>query len=230
MILTCEHGGNRIPREFKTYFESAGRALASHRGLDIGALTLARLLSRKLETPLHYSETSRLLIDLNRSLGHENSFSKYSRKLSESERERVVNLHYLPYRREVERAIQKQKRFCLHVSIHSFTPILNGEKRNCEIGILFDPKRKSELDFATKLRDLLSVLLPHLRVRFNYPYNGTSDGFPTTLRKSRPASSYAGIELEIRQDLLKKMITRKTIADFSNLLAIAIEGARAETN
>jgi predicted N-formylglutamate amidohydrolase len=225
MILTCEHGGNRIPKEFRPAFSRARRALDSHRGLDIGALALARLVSKNLGAPLFHSEVSRLLIDLNRTLGHENSFSDYSRSLSDEQKRRIVSRHYLPYRERVERAVKRQKQFCLHVSIHSFTPVLHGVKRNCEIGILFDPKRKSEMQFAENLRDHLATLAPDLRVRFNYPYRGTSDGFPTTLRKSRPASRYAGIEIEVRQDLLRKMISKKTLSAFANLLAHAIESA-----
>ena len=41
---------------------------------------------------------------------------------------------------------------------------------------------------------------PELSVRFNYPYLGKADGFPTYLRKLFP-DNYSGIELEVNQKL-----------------------------
>ena len=40
-----------------------------------------------------------------------------------------------------------------------------------------------------------------MKVRFNYPYKGTSDGLTTTLRK-KFGPRYVGIEIEINQKLL----------------------------
>jgi hypothetical protein len=33
----------------------------------------------------------------------------------------------------------------------------------------------------------------------NYPYRGTADGLPTTLRRAHPDARYAGIEIEVNQ-------------------------------
>ena len=41
IVLTCEHGGNRIPAAYAAYFQSAGAVLDSHRGFDAGALAVA---------------------------------------------------------------------------------------------------------------------------------------------------------------------------------------------
>jgi hypothetical protein len=54
------------------------------------------------------------------------------------------------------------------------------------------------------LRRELSQALPHLRVRRNRPYRGTSDGLTTHLRRRFAAKDYAGIELELNQALLGK--------------------------
>ena len=48
LLLTCEHGGNRIPPEYRALFRGATAALASHRGWDPGALALARRLGLKI--------------------------------------------------------------------------------------------------------------------------------------------------------------------------------------
>jgi hypothetical protein len=43
---------------------------------------------------------------------------------------------------------------------------------------------------------------PELRVRYNYPYRGNTDGLGTWLRNRHPASRYLGIEIEINQRLV----------------------------
>ncbi len=228
MILTCEHGGNEIPREFEHAFKGARGVLNTHRGLDIGALDLARRISKNLGTPLTYSCTSRLLVDLNRSLESETLFSEFSKPVLMAKRERILARYYHPYRKKVEARVAKERGFKLHLSVHSFTPVLQGKRRECEIGILFDPARKSERTFAMSLRKRLAVVLPAMRVRFNYPYKGTGDGFTASLRERYPDERYAGIELEIRQDLLKKMSTRRTIDSFAGVLSISLGGAAQE--
>jgi hypothetical protein len=45
----------------------------------------------------------------------------------------------------------------------------------------------------------LKARAPDLKVRRNYPYSGTSDGFTAYLRRRFPAGVYIGIELEINQ-------------------------------
>ena len=69
-IVTCEHGGNRIPAPYRPLFARHAALLATHRGYDPGAQQMARALAVALHAPLVTATVSRLLIDLNRSLGH----------------------------------------------------------------------------------------------------------------------------------------------------------------
>jgi predicted N-formylglutamate amidohydrolase len=87
------------------------------------------------------------------------------------------------------------------LSIHSFTPKLDGQVRNCDVGILYDPKRPMEKTVAADLKRALVSMDGVLRVRWNYPYRGIADGFTTHLRKRFSKSRYAGIEIEINQQL-----------------------------
>jgi predicted N-formylglutamate amidohydrolase len=86
----------------------------------------------------------------------------------------------------------------VHLGIHSFTPVLNGKPRNTDIGILYDPARPQERVYANVIKNEIKRLYPHMKVRFNYPYKGTSDGLTTSLRK-KFGSRYVGIEIEINQ-------------------------------
>ncbi len=42
ILITCEHGGREIPKEFQQHFDAHQELLETHRGWDIGALELYR--------------------------------------------------------------------------------------------------------------------------------------------------------------------------------------------
>lgn len=200
-VITCEHGGNQIPVRYRRYFANAGVALASHRGFDPGALVLARKFSKRIGVPLHFAVVSRLLIELNRSLGHPSLFSEFARALDNGAREELLNRYYHPYRNNVESACVKtiaRHNVCFHLSVHSFTPVLNGVVRNADIGLLYDPSRPFESQFARHWQQQIRMARPDLNVRLNYPYRGKSDGLTTYLRR-KLGNRYLGIELEVNQ-------------------------------
>jgi predicted N-formylglutamate amidohydrolase len=202
VVITCEHGGNRIPASFRRLFDGKESVLESHRGYDPGALALARRCAAVLGAPLFYSTISRLLVELNRSIGHPSLFSKVTKLLPSEERKVLLDRYYRPYRDEVERVISEQtrrRRRVLHLSVHTFTPVLDGRVRRADVGLLHDPKRIGETGFCDAWRRCLKLVAPDLRVWLNYPYRGTADGFTTYLRKRFSASRYLGIELEVNQ-------------------------------
>jgi predicted N-formylglutamate amidohydrolase len=165
-----------------------------------------------LACPRFEGKHSRLLIDLNRSLHHPkvipgDSFGlpvPGNQDLSARERQRRIERYYVPYRHEVEAAlsdvIQGRDRV-IHLSVHTFTGRLHGVTRNADIGLLYDPARRAEKEFAKLWSKGLRVA--GLRVRFNYPYPGRADGFTTSCRRKFEPAAYLGIELEVNQDLLR---------------------------
>lgn len=204
LVLTCEHGGNRVPAAYAALFRGAGRALGSHRGLDRGALAAARHLARALRAPLVAATVTRLLVDLNRSRGHPRLFSQFSAGLPAAGRARLLARHYEPYRARVAAAIGAGLAGggrVLHVSVHSFTPVLGGVRRRADVGLLYDPARAAEARFCARWQAALAAAAPGWTVRRNYPYRGTSDGQVVELRR-RFGARYAGVELEINQALL----------------------------
>ncbi|MDO6760130.1 N-formylglutamate amidohydrolase [Tamlana sp. 2_MG-2023] len=203
LILTCEHGGNHIPEDYSAYFNSFRDVLETHRGYDLGALDIFKSLEPLSDYSL-FSETSRLLIELNRSLYHNHLFSEASKKLSKVEKKTLIDTYYLEYRTTVENKIEQyilnNEDAVVHLSIHSFTPILNQEERNCDIGLLYDSKKTAEKTFCSLLKKELQANAPEIKVRFNYPYLGKADGFTSYLR-SVFHKRYLGIEIEINQKL-----------------------------
>ncbi|PKO61840.1 MAG: N-formylglutamate amidohydrolase, partial [Betaproteobacteria bacterium HGW-Betaproteobacteria-17] len=102
LLITCEHGGNRIPARYRPLFAGFEALLQSHRGYDPGALALARDMAKELAASLFVSTTSRLLIDLNRSISHPRLYSEATRNAPASVRRDIRENHYLPYRSKVE--------------------------------------------------------------------------------------------------------------------------------
>jgi predicted N-formylglutamate amidohydrolase len=207
LLLTCEHARNVIPPTYRRHFDSeaAKRALVTHAGFDLGALNLARALQRTFGAQLFEGEVSRLLVELNRSAHHPKLWSKFSSALIETEKQAVIAKYYAPHRDTVSRYIAslgRTKPAVLHIGVHSFTPSLDGKVRNADIGLLYDPRRRSEQAVCIRWQEAIKSVQPALRVRRNYPYRGSSDGFTTSLRQQFGPDRYLGVELEINQALL----------------------------
>lgn len=205
-ILSCEHAVNTVPQAYHHLFIEGQATLNSHRGIDFGAAEITRILASGLNCPSITAKTSRLLIDCNRSLHHRQIFSEFSASLSAEEKKALIGRYYQPYREAVGHLIKQtlcKTKPVIHLSIHSFTPELEGIIRQTEIGLLYDPQRKQEAHFARQWQKSLARHAPGLRVRMNYPYRGSADGLTTALRKQYPESSYLGIEVESNQGLVK---------------------------
>lgn len=205
IIISCEHAGNRVPEEYSFLFEGADEILNSHRGWDPGSLELAQILSEKTSSKLFSYPFTRLFIELNRSIGHPELFSEFTRSLNQSEKQAVIEKYYRPHRDKVAEVIQQnatRNRPTVHISVHTFTPILEKKERNFEIGLLYDPRRRVEKNICQIWKSLLKEIFPDFRIRMNQPYKGVSDGFTTFLRNIFEETLYMGIELEVNQRLL----------------------------
>lgn len=199
MLLTCEHAGYDVPDQYRPLFKDADLILNSHRGWDPGALELAETLSELWNVRLHSYSFSRLLIELNRSEHHQKLYSEFTRSADKEIKKNLLEQIYRPYREEILNEVRESilnSGLLVHVSVHTFTPVLYGKNRDFDIGLLYDPGRSTEKQIAAGWKTGLSK---HFRVRMNQPYKGTSDGLTTTLRNCFPAEQYIGIELEVNQ-------------------------------
>lgn len=197
LIVSCEHGGNRLPARFRNAFSR--RFLDTHRGYDPGALALARDLAAATGAPLFYSSVSRLLVELNRPLGHPQVFH---RDFAPRTRDALLKRYYFPYWRAIENSVAnaiRRGRRVLHLSVHSFTPRFRGTRRTTDVGLLFDPRRRAEVAFCRRWRAALLEQDPRLRVRYNDPYAGTFPSLVDSLRKAFGARRYVGIQIEVNQ-------------------------------
>jgi predicted N-formylglutamate amidohydrolase len=191
-----------VPAAYRSLFLDAESVLQSHRGWDPGALALAKTFQRRLSAPLVSTHVTRLLVEPNRSVGHRQLFSEFTAALDEAAKRRILARYYHRHRERVETWIARRVAEgirVLHLSLHTFTPQLDGQFRKADVGLLYDPQRHWEKTLCHQWRGEIKRLVPDLSVRRNYPYLGAADGFTTHLRRRFPRERYAGIELEVNQ-------------------------------
>ena len=202
VLITCEHGGNDVPWEFKGLFRGHEALLESHRGWDPGTLHLASRMSSALGAPLLPATVTRLLVDLNRSPDNPEVFSEVTGPLPHMERQRLLEHYHRPHWDAVRRAIERgvDERGCvLHFGVHSFTPVLHGDRRRADVAFLYNPEREEERGLADISVSSLALMLPEHVVLHNDPYRGDADGLTTAMRREFDESQYLGIEIEVNQ-------------------------------
>lgn len=216
-IITCEHAVNTIPNAYQHLFQEQPDVLNSHRAIDFGARDIARQFSQQLKCPLFEATTSRLLIECNRSLNHSQCFSEFTQELTEEGKQNLIDEYYQPFRQVAETYISdaiKKGIQMIHLSIHSFTPVFNNIPRTTDIGLLYDPSRHGEKTLAVQWREELKKQKAPYRVRMNYPYQGTSNGFASALRKKYAENDYLGFEVESNQLLTRDPSNLKMLAQY----------------
>lgn len=210
LLVSCEHASKRLPAGMKA---SAGM-LDLHIAWDPGALQIAERLADMFDAPLHAGQYSRLVVDLNRTVGNSALVRRrsdghripFNRGLTADEIQRRVEQYYLPYRNAVcegvARAIEQHGR-CVHLCIHTYTPQLGNNVRGNDIGLLHDPHRQPEAPLVRELRAALSERTG-LVVWLNRPYSGTADGILPRIREMHDGASYIAIELEVNQKFAER--------------------------
>lgn len=212
IILTCEHGGNEIPVAYQQQFKSNKEVLKTHRGLDIGVLEIAKLMQKKLKAPFIYSTTSRLVVDLNRTLNNPTLFSEFMQPLPKAKLQKVLAKYYFPHWKKVRKNIQsvlRLKKRVVHVAVHSMTDQLNGQKRNMHLALLYNPAFKNEVGFTSLWIVELRKEFPNYIIARNQPYRGDGDGLTCEMRKEHRPDNYIGLEIELNQGMLQKMNTKQ---------------------
>jgi len=228
LVLVCDHARNAIPRPLGT-LGLPPAALATHIALDIGCEALSVALADRLDSVLVIAGFSRLVVDLNRPPGHPTSIPRTSdgieipgnQDLSERERLERIEEIFSPYHEavstEVERACRRHQQVAL-ISMHSFTPRMDGQRRPWHIGILWNRDQRLSQPLLDSLRRD-----PSLCVGDNQPYDARAElGY--TVDAYAHMSSLAQVMIEVRQDLLE---SEEGVSRWADLLSEHLKGALA---
>ncbi len=205
-LLIGDHAGNSIPRRLGTLgLEAADRT--RHIAWDIGTAALGQRLASALDAVFVRQAFSRLVIDCNRAPAAADAMPETSdgsvipgnRGLTSAEREaRIAGIH-APYQDAIGAELERRKAASeqtILVSLHSFTPRMNGVDRPWDVGVLYDG---GDTTFAETLLQRLSAE-PALTVGDNEPYR--MDGTDHTVPRHAFPAGLPYAEIEVRQDHL----------------------------
>lgn len=221
VVLACEHAGRAMPACLGSL--GLGPAdLDRHIAFDIGTAALTRALCRKLGATAVLQPYSRLVIDCNRPTDASDAMPEVSDQtvipgnggLADKERQARIDEIFLPFHRAVDDALDRAG--CkAAVSIHSFTPVMNGVARPWDIGFLYRKDEKTSHSLAASVGEQNQ----DLTIGLNQPYqiSDLSDWFVPQHgeRRTLPHSL-----IEVRNDHLRD---DQTILCWATMIAKAIK-------
>jgi len=205
ILLVCDHASNRFPRSLGTmglnYLERV-----SHIALDIGANMVAESIAKQLGSTAVLCQYSRLIVDCNRELSDNSAFLENSdginipgnQNLQNNEKEKRATEIYWPYHNEIKGQIARLNKYGINpivISIHSFTPVMNGNDREWDMGILWDKDPETAQIFLTRLYTAGYL------VGNNKPYSG-KDPEDFTIDFHAESAGLPHVGIEISQNLI----------------------------
>lgn len=233
VFLVCDHASRRFPRALGTMGLDP-LARRCHLALDIGAGALTRALAERLGVTAVLCEYSRLIVDCNRQLMDPGAFLEFgdgvlipgNRRLHRNDKELRADEIYRPYHNAIDAELVRLNEAGVEpvfIAIHSFTPVMNGESRTWEMGILWDTDRVTAEIFVRDLRAAGYL------VGDNEPYSGKApQDYTIDHHAERAGLSHVGIE--IRQDLIHHDDGVERIADVMHAVLTSIPAQLKPTN
>lgn len=223
VLFVCEHAAKFIPEGLEALGLNK-EAAKSHIAWDPGALGVAEMLSAAFNATLVAQKISRLVYDCNRPPESAEAVRDRSEvysipgnaNLSGPERDARVTHVYEPFRQAVADHVKRRHDTVL-ATIHSFTPIYNGQPRAVEVGILHDSD--------SRLADAMLTAAaknPRYRTERNAPY-GPEDGVTHTLVEHAAPDGLLNVMIEVRNDLIADESGQKELAAWlSEILTSAL--------
>ena len=204
-LLVCDHASSRFPAALGDMGLDPF-ARRCHLAIDIGAGALTERLSESLGVTGVLAQYSRLVVDCNRQLLDPSAFLVFgdgifvpgNNNLSEGAKKERSDAIYWPYHRAISDQVGRLRSIGpppLFVSIHSFTPVLNGVSRSWEMGVLWDADE-----------EVARIVIDELRragynVGDNEPYSGKAPQ-DFTVDHHAEGGGLRHAAIEIRQDLI----------------------------
>ncbi|EWY37470.1 N-formylglutamate amidohydrolase [Skermanella stibiiresistens SB22] len=229
VLLVCDHASRAIPKSMGTLGLDE-TALSRHIAYDIGAAEVTRHLIERYDAAAVMSGYSRLIVDLNRDLEDPTLIPVISdgvvvpanRSLDPADVATRLDALFWPYHTtvaaEIARLLERGQVPAM-VSIHSFTPVMNGFERPWHIGVLWDRDPRLAVPVIENLR-----ADGRFEIGDNEPYTGHDcDG--STIDRHAVAQGLPHLLVEIRQDLID---TRRGAAEWAGILGAALDPVLAD--
>ncbi len=215
-VLVCDHAGQAIPRSLGDLGLEPGD-IDLHIGWDIGAGALASRLGQRLGACVIRQAYSRLVIDCNRPPEHPDLVPDVSdgtavpgnRDLSAQDIQTRLAAIHAPYHAGIASLLDEREALggkAAVVSVHSFTPVMNGEARPWHVGVLHGGDSPLSRQMLSRLRSEDGLV-----VGDNQPYSLGSSDHTVPLHAQAHGRDY--LELELRQDLIADAAGQTHFAD-----------------
>ena len=217
VLVACDHAENRVPEALGD-LGLAPEHFGRHIAYDIGARQVALRLSSMFDAPLILASYSRLVVDLNRHLDDPTLIPEVSdgvpvpgnTGLDAQQRLARLDTFFHPYhqayREMIDRLLARYPQPII-ISVHSFTPTMNGHLRPWHYGILYDHDEA----LAHRLIDNLGTDA-HRPIGRNQPYAANAPrGYAQEIHARDRGVEMALIE--IRQDLVESEAGQADAAD-----------------
>jgi predicted N-formylglutamate amidohydrolase len=205
ILLICDHASCRFPQALGDMGLDPF-ARRCHLAIDIGAGKLTEMLARSLGVTAVIAQYSRLVVDCNRQLMDPGAFLEYgdgilvpgNRNLGQADKDMRAESIYWPYHRAIDgqidrlRAVGPKPAF---ISIHSFTPVLNGISREVQMGVLWDKDDRLSDIFIEDFRAAGFI------TGDNEPYSGRAPQ-DFTIDHHAEEAGLPHVGIEVRQDMI----------------------------
>jgi predicted N-formylglutamate amidohydrolase len=206
VVLIADHAHRELPDEYGDLGLPAAE-FDRHIAYDIGVEMVTHRLASLLGAPAVMARFSRLLIDPNRGEDdptlirqlYDGTIVPGNYRIDEEERERRLDRFYRPYHDAVAAMIasvaHESRRAPLILSVHSFTPVMQGHVRPWHVGVLWDMDHRAPWPLIEMLAEDQSLV-----VGDNEPYDGAL--FGDTMFRHAIVNGFPHALIEIRQDLI----------------------------
>jgi predicted N-formylglutamate amidohydrolase len=232
MVMVCEHASNTFPALWGDLGLNGGQRQA-HIAWDPGAIGVARGLAQRLDAVLVYAPVSRLIYDCNRAPDQAGAMPAQSEVhdipgntgLSTDARAARTAAVYGPFHAGLHAEIARRIALGfapVMVTVHSFTPVYFGVRRDVEFGVIHDADDRfaRAIVAAAQARTGLVAAL-------NAPYSAADD-VTHTLRLQATPYGLPNAMLEIRNDLIATPAAEDAMAELlAPVLSAALAAASA---
>jgi len=228
IVLVGDHARRELPEEYDGLGLPESE-FQRHIAYDIGVEHVTRRLAALLDAPAVMANFSRLLIDPNRGEDdptlirqlYDGTVVPGNYPITQEERQKRLEALSRPYHDAVAPMVasvaQERGKAPFLLSVHSFTPVMQGRKRPWHVGILWDRDDRA-------VRPLIEALAQDktLIVGDNEPYDGALRG--DTMFRHAIVNGYAHALIEIRQDQIAE---EATADEWANYLAPIVDAINA---
>ena len=225
ILLVCDHASCRFPRALGDMGLDPF-ARRCHLAIDIGAGKLTETLATSLGATAVIAQYSRLVVDCNRQLMDPGAFLEYGDgivvpgncNLTQTQKDARAEAIYWPYHQAINDQIARHRavgHMPVFISMHSFTPVLNGMSRAQQMGVLWDKDARVSDIFIEEFRAAGFV------TGDNEPYSGKApQDFTIDHHAEEIGLPHVGIE--VRQDMIDDIAGIDEIAPIMQRIIEAI--------